>query len=273
MTIVDHDSGDLATHSTHADALSVTQQSVEVMSVLGGLPSSARRRSLSATHPPRVGALRRPPRLLLRIHHLLSGRHILPPRDSHLVADLPDARAALAMLESLPHFPGPYYSAADQYDRAYFGEEWSDVDQNGRATRDDVLAERLTDVLLDAHSNVASGRATDAYSGAELSYVRGREERDPVVVDHVVSLWEAWATGAWAWSPIERLMFANDPLNLVVTTYAINEDKGPQNAARWHPAGDAERRAFALRVVAVKAKYALSIHAKDRVFLAKELAQ
>lgn len=186
--------------------------------------------------------------------------------------DLPTAAQARTLLEQLPAHRGDYYQAPYPYDRAFFGQEWYDVDKNGRGTRDDVLAAQLHDVDYDLNGNVASGAFTDPYTGLPVEYVRAREEADPVVVDHVVSLWEAWATGAWDWTPEERLAFANDPINLVVTTYEINEVKGPQNAARWHPTTHVEECLFAIRVVATKSKYGLEIHGKDREYLRGVLA-
>lgn len=188
-------------------------------------------------------------------------------------AELPSAASARNLLEQLPAHRSDYYQAPYPYDRAHFGEEWYDVDGNGRGTRDDILATQLSDVTFDLSGNVATGHFIDPYTGTDVTYVRAREETDPVVVDHVVSLWEAWATGAWDWTPDQRLAFANDPINLVATTYAINEDKGPQNAARWHPSTHAEECVFAIRVVAAKSKYGLEIHDKDREYLRGVLSQ
>lgn len=186
-------------------------------------------------------------------------------------APLPTVKQARELLASLPSHRSDYYQAPYQYTRVAFGQEWLDVDGNGRGTRDDVLAAQLTDIRLDLNGNVASGSFIDPYTGLRVDYVRGRTESDPVVVDHVVSLWEAWATGAWAWTAEERLEYANDPINLVATTYKINEDKGPQNAARWHPTNPAQECEFALRVIATKAKYTLEIHSKDRAYLEEVL--
>ena len=188
-----------------------------------------------------------------------------------MAPDLPTAAEARTLLEQLPGHRGDYYQAPYPYDRTFFGEEWYDVDGNGRGTRDDILAAQLDNVAFDLNDNVASGTFADPYTGLSVEYVRAREEADPVVVDHVVSLWEAWATGAWDWTPEQRVTFANDPTNLVVTTYAINELKGPQNAARWHPATHLEECLFAIRVVATKSKYGLEIHDKDREYLREVL--
>ena len=224
--------------------------------------------------PPRSGAGRRPPRLIswipLAALTLLGCTPTIP-----VVVDpsLPTVRDALVMLEALPRHKHAYYQAPYPYQRLYFCEAWWDVDGNGRGTRDDVLASQLRDVTYAADGNVASGAFMDPYTGLEVDYVRGRTETDPVVVDHVVSLWEAWATGAWAWTTEDRLAFANDPGNLVVTTFNINEDKGPQNAARWHPTTRQQECTFALQVVATKSKYGLEVHDNDRTYLHEVLTQ
>ncbi|MGC4174344.1 GmrSD restriction endonuclease domain-containing protein [Demequina sp.] len=181
------------------------------------------------------------------------------------------AGEVLEQLSQLPTHAHPYYVQPYPYQRVFFGDEWADVDENGRGTRDDVLAEHLADVQLLEDLNVYSGTLTDAYTGATLEYQRGRDEEDPVVVDHVISLWEAWATGAWSWTPAERRLFANDPANLVATVYSVNKDKGAKNAARWHPSPTHLERAFVQRVIAVKSKYQLEIHETDRSYLASVL--
>ncbi|NYI42894.1 HNH endonuclease family protein [Demequina lutea] len=190
---------------------------------------------------PRGAAGGRPPRLLawIPVALLLAIGCAPPAAPITLAVDLPSPRAALALLDALPRHRSGYYQAPYPYERSYFGAAWWDTDGNGRGTRDDVLAAQLLDVTLNVDGNVASGRYVDPYVGLEVDYVRGRNEKDPVVVDHVVSLWEAWATGAWAWTPEQRLDFANDPLNLVAT----------------------------------KAKYGLEVHDNDRTYLRATLSQ
>ena len=241
------------------------------MNVLGGWHRNPQRSDEALT--PLSGALgRRPPRLLLWLPPALlglAGCTTPPPPTTPL--DLPSITTAHQLLDQLPLHRADYYQAPYPYDRSHFGQEWYDVDNNGRGTRDDILAAQLADVTYTAAGDVATGTFIDPYTGLTVSYVRGREERNPVVVDHVVSLWEAWATGAWAWTPEQRVIFANDPLNLVATTYDINELKGPQNVARWHPTSRPQECEFALRVIATKAKYQLEIHAKDRNYLKEAL--
>ena len=227
-----------------------------------------------ACDPPRGPRGRRPPRLIAWLPAAALGLLGCAPAAPIAVdPSLPAAQDALRQLEALPSHRSDYYSVTDPYQRSYFGEPWWDVDNNGRGTRDDVLAAQLTDVILTHDGNVASGTFIDPYTGLAVEYVRGRTEKDPVVVDHVVSLWEAWATGAWAWTQEQRLDFANDPINLVATTYDINETKGPKNAARWHPETWQQECEFALRIVATKAKYSLEVHDADREYLRGVLSQ
>lgn len=238
------------------------------MNVLGGRPATPQLPNAGRSAPQRGRTGKRPPRILAWLPATLlvaAGCTVSPPAVTP--ADLPSAREALLLLEQLPPHSADYYQSAYAYDRDYFGAEWYDTDANGRGTRDDVLAAQLSDVTYTPAGDVATGWFIDPYTGDRVDYVRAREETNPVVVDHVVSLWEAWATGAWAWTPDERLAFANDPINLVATTYNINELKGPQNAARWHPATHLEECVFAIRVVATKSKYGLEIHESDRDYL------
>jgi len=44
--------------------------------------------------------------------------------------------------------------------------------------------------------------------------------------DHVVSLKDAWISGAWAWTDEERTRFAQDAFNLRPACYQINRSKG-----------------------------------------------
>ena len=255
--------------ATDVSRLDLTRSVATIMNVLGGRRRApqhptAQRIPLSV---PRGG---RPPRHLAWIPAIalsLLGCSVSAPDLPVTQVNLPTVKQARSLLAALPLHRSDYYQAPYPYSRLAFGQEWFDVDGNGRGTRDDVLAAQLTDIQLDGNGNVASGSFTDPYTGLRVDYVRGRTETDPVVVDHVVSLWEAWATGAWAWTAEERVAYANDPLNLVATTYKINDDKAAQNVARWHPTAPAQESEFALRVIATKAKYTLEIHSKDRAYL------
>lgn len=192
---------------------------------------------------------------------------------------LPSLAEARLMLAELAEHRSDYYRAPYPYLRDSFGPAWYDFDANGRTTRNDVLAAQLRNVTLTGDHLVAAGTLHEPYRGATVRFVRQfvdfdqprHKTDDLVVIDHVVSIWEAWAAGAWAWTDDERLAFANDPINLLATTYSINEEKGPLNIARWHPDNPASVCEVALRVIATKHKYQLEIHAADRQYLERTL--
>jgi len=80
------------------------------------------------------------------------------------------------------------------YDRDLFA-EYLDVDGDGCDTRDEVLmAESLIRPTPLAGCSDVEGRWRSRYDG---EIVGSSEELE---VDHVVSLKEAWDSGAWAWT-------------------------------------------------------------------------
>jgi hypothetical protein len=143
------------------------------------------------------------------------------------------------------------------YSRDQFGSAWEDVDQNGCDTRDDILRRDLRRVVSRAGTNgcvVVSGVLADPYTATSITYVRGRSRVD---IDHVVSLGDAWRTGAARWAASKRLALGNDPLNLLAVSASANRQKGDDDAAAWLPANKAYRCVYVARQLAVKLKYAL----------------
>jgi hypothetical protein len=150
------------------------------------------------------------------------------------------------------------------YDRSAFGPAWPDVDRNGCDTRDDVLGRYLAHRRYDPATRgcvVTSGVLADPYTGDRIRFVRG--DGDDVDIDHVVSLGNAWATGAGRWSPATREAFANDPLNLLPVDAGANRQKGDGDAATWLPPAKGFRCRYVARQVAVKAKYGLRVTAAE----------
>ncbi len=150
------------------------------------------------------------------------------------------------------------------YSRDQFGSAWEDVDQNGCDTRDDILRRDLRRVVSRAGTNgcvVVSGVLADPYTATSITYVRGRSRVD---IDHVVSLGDAWRTGAARWAASKRLALANDPLNLLAVSASANRQKGDDDAAAWLPANKAYRCVYVARQLAVKLKYALWATSAER---------
>ncbi|TQJ06970.1 uncharacterized protein DUF1524 [Lapillicoccus jejuensis] len=160
------------------------------------------------------------------------------------------------------------------YDRAAFGPAWKDVDRNGCDTRNDVLGRDLlgTEPKAGTHGCVVlRGELDDPYTGERVDFVRGSGTSAKVQVDHVVALGDAWQKGAQQWSPARREAFANDPLELLATSGAVNQAKGDGDAATWLPPRKAFRCAYVARQVAVKAAYRLTVTAAERDAIARVL--
>ena len=142
------------------------------------------------------------------------------------------------------------------YSRNAFGQPWADVDGNGCDTRNDILAGSLSNIRQTDHCRITSGRLQDPYTGTEIEFRIGG---DPDVdIDHVVSLANAWYTGAEDLSADRRRKFANDPLNLLAVDAGANREKGAESASGWLPVA-AFRCEFVARQIAVKTTYRLGV--------------
>lgn len=159
------------------------------------------------------------------------------------------------------------------YDRDRFGQEWLDADRNGCDTRNDVLAEYLTDKVFKPGTSgcvVTSGTLGDPYTGTLIDFVHG--DGFLVDIDHVVALGNAWVTGASRWDIKKRAALANDPMNLLPVDASANRQKGDGDAATWLPSNKPFRCAYVARQVSVKSKYDLWVTPAERLATERVLA-
>ncbi len=159
------------------------------------------------------------------------------------------------------------------YDRDHFGPAWLDADRNGCDTRNDVLGEHLTALVLRPGTRdcvVETGTLEDPFTGTVIHFVRGHGAL--VDVDHVVALGNAWATGASGWDVRKRAAFANDPMNLLPVDASANRQKGDGDAATWLPPYRPFRCEYVARQVGVKAKYGLWVTPAERTAVERVLA-
>lgn len=153
------------------------------------------------------------------------------------------------------------------YDRDRFGTAWSDIDHNGCDQRNDVLARDMQGETFKPGTRgcvVLTGTLADPYTGKQIAFTRGPGTSDDVQIDHVVALSNAWQTGAQALTDGERLLLANDPLNLMAVDGPTNQAKSDADAATWLPPVRTYRCAYVARQVAVKAKHRLWITPAER---------
>jgi hypothetical protein len=166
------------------------------------------------------------------------------------------------------------------YERSLFGDAWTDDvtvadGRNGCDTRNDMLRRDLVDVVIKPGSNgcaVLSGTLNDPYTGTSFAFQRGPGSSAEVQIDHLVSLSDAWQTGAQQWDEFTRRNFANDPRNLQATLGWVNQQKGDGDAATWLPPNNGYRCTFVSRIVDVKAAYRLWVTPAERDAIARVLA-
>ncbi len=143
------------------------------------------------------------------------------------------------------------------YDRDRFP-VWLDVDGDGCDTRNQVLRrDSLTPTQVDpVGCQVIAGDWRSPYDGATW------EHPGDVDIDHVVSLKEAWDSGARSWGAGRRTAFANDtsdPRTLAVSTDSVNASKGDKDPSNWLPPRHGDWCRFVGDWIAIKARWELSM--------------
>jgi len=164
------------------------------------------------------------------------------------------------------------------YSREVFGPAWTDENTttlggNRCDTRNDILGRDLAQITYKSgQCVVASGVLHDPYTGTDIAFTRGRDTSAAVQIDHVVSLANAWVTGAQHLSGRQRIDLANDPLNLLAVSGPVNEQKSDADAADWLPPDTGYRCDYVSRQVAVKIKYDLWVAPAEHDAIAAVLA-
>ena len=184
------------------------------------------------------------------------------------------AQSNTRAIEVLAKIPIKGRAPKTGYSRAQFGPRWADTDHNGCDTRNDILNRDLTHKTFRANTHycvVLTGILHDPYSGTNITFLRGVTTSPLVQIDHVVSLSNAWQTGAFKLPYETRLLMANDPLELLAVKGSLNSQKSDGDAATWLPPLKSYRCAFVARQVAVKAKYGLWMTTAEKEAIAKIL--
>jgi len=160
--------------------------------------------------------------------------------------------------------------SADDYEREHFGGGWESIG-GGCDMRHQILDRDLAEVTYEDGSDcdVADGVLHDPYTGGVIE----GNLSETVEIDHIVSLGDAWYSGAQDWSAEEREAFANDPDNLVAVDAPANTSKSDDSIAEWYPDWDAPSETaecrYAAQYVDVVASYDLSVTSDDYKLLKK----
>lgn len=152
------------------------------------------------------------------------------------------------------------------YDRDAFGFKSYDHDRNGCDIRNDVLRRDLDDPVIRPGTHgcvVESGLLLDPYTGQLHAFVRGAQSSSDVQIDHVISLADAWRSGAHGWDADDLLIFGNDPMNLLAVDGTANQEKSGLSVDEWLPADTSFHCEFVAIQVAVKVTYGLTVSAEE----------
>jgi len=161
-------------------------------------------------------------------------------------------------------------SALPAYRRAAFGDGWDYDPTSGCNTRERVLiAESLTPPSLTGRCHPDLGSWRSSYDGVTLTDPRGLE------IDHLVSLADAWRSGAAAWSDAQRAAYANDlsdPNTLAAVTSHANRSKSDATPDEWLPPDRSAWCAYVTDWVEVKSRWHLSVTLSEKSTLVQVLS-
>lgn len=148
------------------------------------------------------------------------------------------------------------------YSREAFG-GWVDADRDGCSTREEILERDAGESAADGDGDGCRDDAPvlDASTGRRVT-ARGAD------IDHIVSLRDAWDSGASGWSASERAEFANDPGNLWAVAASVNRAKGDDEPQQWRPEDPGAWCRYATAYADSKRAWRLSVSAAQQAALA-----
>ena len=165
--------------------------------------------------------------------------------------------------------PAPTAPATPRpYSRDEFGTGWADPDRNGCDARQDAVREATTRIITRTSAcQIRVADIRDVYSGR----THPNANTSSFDVDHVVSLHDAWTSGAWKWTRTKRVAYANDPTNLVLTTASTNRSKSDQGPDTWAPTSHTGACWYVRTYRNIKRVYALHTTGAQRAAIRRTL--
>ena len=148
------------------------------------------------------------------------------------------------------------------YDRKLF-KHWIDADNDGCDTRAEVLIEEaIVKPKIGPKCKLTGGKWLSAYDGKTVT------NSSLLDIDHVVPLAEAWRSGAWNWTAVQRQAFANELESsrvLIAVTLSTNRSKGDSDPSLWMPTKD--RCKYTQDWLAIKYKFSLTVDVVETIKL------
>ena len=109
---------------------------------------------------------------------------------------------------------------------------------------------------------------TERTSGFRQSLFTGTAKKSipPMSVANVVTVREAWESGAWAWSASKKKSFINDRADvnvLALVLAASAQQRGDKDPASWMPSASANTCSYLSNWVSVKNKWGLAMDQRE----------
>lgn len=142
---------------------------------------------------------------------------------------------------------------------------WLDLDKDCQDAQQEALirdAKEGSTKLSEDKCQVTAGVWLDFYTGQAVTDVK------KLIADHVVPTANAHSNGAAAWTQEQREAFANDPVNLVLTTPEMVEMRAGRTPDEWMPQS-MTGCLYIRRWIDVKSRFKLTMTVAEarRVFL------
>ena len=173
---------------------------------------------------------------------------------------------ALTWLDELPVRP----AAPSGYSRDAF-DDWQTNPAAGPScdTRDQVLLTEAIKPPTQGNScSLTGGRWHSVYDDTTVTKASSLD------IDHVVSLKNAWSSGAHSWPDHLRAQFSNDtryPDSLIAVTASSNRSKSHKSPDLWMPSDRSYHCRYAATWTAVKHRWNLSVTPTEHDHLANVL--
>jgi len=136
---------------------------------------------------------------------------------------------------------------------------WIDADHDCQNSRQEILIARSeSEVIMNKNGcTVQNGLWLDYY------YPQRFTRAQLVDIDHLIPLKHAYLTGGKDWTALQRMTFANDPENLVITSKKYNRSKGSKSIDRWLPVNVEYACKYVKDWMRLKQKYHLRVTALE----------
>lgn len=133
---------------------------------------------------------------------------------------------------------------------------WINVGNGCDSRKAVIISEAIKKPTVDKTCKITGGEWLSIYDNVVVT------DAGKLDVDHMVPLAEAWDSGASAWTPEKRQMYANDqtdPRHLIAVTGSSNRSKSDQDPADWLPTNKAYICEYLTNWISIKVRWNLSV--------------